>query len=218
MPDLATSHDTDRLVARLARDAGQPSGPVPQLLRRQLWGGAILGYAMALIVVLLIEGPRPDLPAALATPGIYFKWATMGLLALYGLRYAVQASLPGQAPPRAWLFAAAAALTILRIATDSSGQSWLGVHTYSFAVCVATIVAASLLPLALLIVIARHGASTSPARSGAACGLLAGALGAAAWAWACRNDAGLFLLVWYPVALSIVTALGAAIGRRLMRW
>jgi len=57
-----------------------------------------------------------------------------------------------------------------------------------------------------------------PIVAGLAAGLFAGALGAAAYAPACKNDGGLFVAIWYSAAILIVAALGAAIGRRALAW
>jgi hypothetical protein len=43
-------------------------------------------------------------------------------------------------------------------------------------------------------------------------------LGAAAYSLGCLSDAGLFVAIWYPAAILIMTGLGAAIGRRVLAW
>jgi hypothetical protein len=64
----------------------------------------------------------------------------------------------------------------------------------------------------------RTGASTRPTIAGATAGLLAGALGAAAYALACKNDGGLFVAIWYSASILIVAGLGAVFGRRALAW
>jgi len=75
-----------------------------------------------------------------------------------------------------------------------------------------TILAASLPPLVVLLCVMRAGAPTRPALAGAIAGMLSGALGAGAYALACKNDAGLFVALWYPLAILALAALGAALG------
>jgi hypothetical protein len=84
--------------------------------------------------------------------------------------------------------------------------------------CVLTIVAVSLPALLLLFVVVRTGASTQPVLAGTVTGLLAGALGALAYTIGCRNDGGLFVMIWYPLAIAIVAGIGAASGRRALAW
>jgi hypothetical protein len=94
----------------------------------------------------------------------------------------------------------------------------MGNSDVSVCQCVLTILMVSLLPLIVLLYAMRAGAPTRPAMAGAIAGILAGALGAGAYALACENDAGLFVALWYPLAISTTTLLGAAIGRRALAW
>jgi hypothetical protein len=93
------------------------------------------------------------------------------------------------------------------------GNSDISVHE-----CILTILGVSLPPLAILLGVMRIGASTRPALAGAIAGSLSGALGATAYALACKNDAGLFVAIWYPLAILVIAALGAAIGRHALAW
>ena len=49
-------------------------------------------------------------------------------------------------------------------------------------------------------------------------GLLAGGLGAAAYAADCPDDSPLFVMTWYPVGILALGALGAFAGSKLLRW
>jgi len=62
------------------------------------------------------------------------------------------------------------------------------------------------------------GAPTRPPLAGATAGLLAGALGAAAYVLTCKNDAGWFVAIWYTSAVLLVTVVGASLGRRALAW
>jgi len=64
----------------------------------------------------------------------------------------------------------------------------------------------------------RFGAPSRPGLAGTVAGLLAGAIGAALYATHCPDDSPLFVATWYGLGLAIVTAAGAAIGTRLLRW
>ena len=85
-------------------------------------------------------------------------------------------------------------------------------------VCMLSIPPLSLGPLAWLLFALRKGAVTAPARAGALAGLMAGGLGAAFYAAHCFDDSPLFVAVWYTLAVTFVTLLGAVLGKRLLRW
>jgi hypothetical protein len=76
----------------------------------------------------------------------------------------------------------------------------------------------SLAPLAALLWALRRGAPLNPLRAGAIAGLIAGGIGAAWYASHCPDDSPLFVAVWYTIGISIATAIGAALGSRLLRW
>jgi hypothetical protein len=64
----------------------------------------------------------------------------------------------------------------------------------------------------------KGAAPTRLAWSGAGAGLLAGALGTLVYALHCPEMAAPFLAVWYLLGMAIPTAVGAALGPRLLRW
>jgi hypothetical protein len=64
----------------------------------------------------------------------------------------------------------------------------------------------------------RTFAPTRPAWAGAVAGLVAGALGAFAYAFHCPEMAPPFLAVWYSLGMLIPAAAGALLGPRLLRW
>jgi hypothetical protein len=61
-------------------------------------------------------------------------------------------------------------------------------------------------------------APTRLALAGAAAGLLAGSAGALIYALHCPEMEAPFLAIWYLLGMLIPTAVGAAIGPRLLRW
>jgi hypothetical protein len=93
-----------------------------------------------------------------------------------------------------------------------------GLDNRSAAWCSADIGLLSLPALGLILAAMKKGAPTRPALAGAVAGLLAGSLTAAAHALACRNDQGLSVLLWYGLAIALLSGLGSLIGRRLLRW
>ena len=48
--------------------------------------------------------------------------------------------------------------------------------------------------------------------------MLSAAVGALAYTLACRNDGTAFVAIWYALACAIMAAIGAIVGRRVLRW
>ena len=65
---------------------------------------------------------------------------------------------------------------------------------------------------------AAAGRSTRQALAARSPALASGATAAAVFAIHCTEDSPLFYAVWYALAILIVTGLGAALGRRVLRW
>ena len=84
--------------------------------------------------------------------------------------------------------------------------------------CLTLVPVFGVLPLVLALWGLRHGAATRPALTGFLAGLLAGGLGAAAYAAVCPDDSPLFVMTWYPVGILALGALGAVAGQRVLRW
>ena len=49
-------------------------------------------------------------------------------------------------------------------------------------------------------------------------GLMAGAMGASVYAFACPEHAAAFMAVWYCLGILVSAALGAVTGPRFLRW
>jgi hypothetical protein len=147
-----------------------------------------------------------------------FKLASTILLACGGFIVTKRAMQP-DAPalhlaallPGVLLLAAGAAM-------DQSGLSILGASRISVPACVGAILMLSMPAFILVLGTLRTGAPIRPNIAGAAAGFLSGALGAAAYAFACKNDGELFVAVWYGAAILMMTGLGAVIGRRALAW
>jgi hypothetical protein len=64
----------------------------------------------------------------------------------------------------------------------------------------------------------RQGAPTNLTRTGAIAGLVAGALGATAYAFNCADDSLPFIAIWYGGSIALCTFIGARLGPKLLRW
>ncbi|WP_085641696.1 NrsF family protein [Thalassospira sp. MCCC 1A03138] len=209
---------TDLLINSLAKQAGQSVYPSPGRLGFMLALGSVTGTVVLFAAILLVLGARNDLSAALHEPATYFKLAAMLSLAVASLFMTCRAIAPDRKSASSILLVPTVAIIVLRAVTDQSGASWLGASEYAVISCVLTIIITAALPLAIIFGLLRLGAPIAPTRAGAIAGMLAGALAATAYTITCRNDSGLFLLIWYPFAIAIVSAFGAAVGRRILAW
>ncbi len=210
---------TDDLIARLAADRPVPRRPAGQSLAM----AAVMAVLCAAGAMLLTIGPRPDFAAALGTWRFDMKFVVMLTLAssaFFLLRRAVYPEGFDTAP--LWLILAAPALLAAAVIVELAvlpatawrpalmGSNWL--H------CLILVPVFGLLPLVLALWGIRQGAPTRPALTGFLAGLLAGGLGAAAYAANCPDDSPLFVMTWYPVGILALGALGAVAGSRLLRW
>lgn len=84
--------------------------------------------------------------------------------------------------------------------------------------CVLMVPLLSLLPLVAMLLALRHGAVTRPVTAGIVSGLAATGLGASLYALHCIDDSPLFVAAWYGLAAIIMMAMGAILGRLLLRW
>jgi hypothetical protein len=74
------------------------------------------------------------------------------------------------------------------------------------------------IPFILLVWALRLGAPTHLTQTGAMAGLVAGAVGAAAYAFHCPDDSLPFIALWYGAAIAGCAAVGALLGPRVLRW
>lgn len=212
-----TPEDTDRLIAELAKNAaGDTARPQPYL---PLSIAIALSFVLAIALAMTVFGSGSDVAAAFSKPWTYWKLLCMAMLALGALTTMRDLAHPGYAPPRFAIVLGAMLLMGLGALFDPSSVSLSGRTLISVPICLTAIVLQSL-PGVVLIMLGLRAATTTtrPTLTGAAAGLLSGAIGAIAYAFVCRNDGGLFVFVWYGIAVSIATVAGAALGRRMLAW
>jgi hypothetical protein len=85
-------------------------------------------------------------------------------------------------------------------------------------VCMTAVPLMSLPLLAASLYGLRHGAPARPALSGAIAGMMSAGLAATLYASHCTDDSPLFVATWYTIATALVTALGALIGSKVLRY
>lgn len=216
------SPNTEDLIRGLADEAGRTppaQGPFERLsFRLALPVSAAIAVLSAFAVVAFAIGPRPELIDMALTWAFQFKVMAMLLLA-GGAGFLVRnATVPGLStvPTRALL--PASLFLLVGLAFDPSGFPLTGAKALSIPTCMGAIVLASMPALLMVLAGMRRGAPTRPIRAGALAGLLAGSFGGLAYTIACINDGAAFVAIWYTLAIVIVSAIGAALGRRLLSW
>ncbi len=211
---------TDELIAALA----QGLEPVDRRAPARAFALAItVGVAAALALTRTPLASDLVLPAYRGEPMLWVKlvfgvalalsslWAA-ARLARPGVRLSVAGVLPFLPLAGVWLLAA----IVLAAAPPDQRAALIWGRTWS--TCPASIALLSLPTLIGALLALRKMAPTRPMWAGAAAGALAGGLGAAVYALQCPELAAPFIGVWYVLGIAIPVALGAALGRYLLRW
>lgn len=209
---------TDDLIELLAKDA-----KVRIRFGHVFLIALAIGLALSIGLLLSTYGIRDNMAEAIATPRVQFKLGLTLLLALTSTRLAFLVGKPGMSLRSAilsllWpllLLLAGIATELVVLPQGAWEPSLKGLH-WSF--CLVFVPALAVAPLAALLYSVRQGAPENPGLAGAVAGLSAGGIAAAIYAWHCPDDSPLFVATWYTIAISMVTATGFLLGRRLLRW
>jgi hypothetical protein len=209
---------TDELVALLARDDTRLAPPSRALLAALLPAGLVATLGLVLLV-----GLRPDLSEAFHNTRFNFKvllnaalWLTAAGMLLCLVRPA--ASSRGW---RAALWAVPAALVLaacVELQQVPRDQWWVVAWGSNATWCLRIIPALAIVPLLATLAALRSTAPSHPARAGAMAGLMSAGLAGTLYALHCPDDSPLFVGLWYVLASGIVTAAGALLGARWLRW
>lgn len=198
--------------------------PVDPARQDRLVARAALGaLVVATLVVMVLLGPRADMPGALATPGFLMKALFLAAVVATGLRGLLRAARAGGDKRQAllvallplaavWLAAAA------ELAGLPRGEWTRAILFHEWRLCVVAIPLLSLLPLGLLTLALRDAVPTELPYCGALLGLVSGGIGALAYATYCMNDTPAYLGVWYAAGIGLATLAGWLAGPRLLRW
>ena len=210
---------TDELIARLGASVRRPPPRVGWLLL----AAAVVGFAAAFAVMMAMWGPRRDMAAAMGSMHFWTKAGYSLALAAGGLLALERLGRPGERAPIGMTLAGVAVVAMLALAARElmilPRGAWMPVvKGHSWQVCSLRIVALSLPGFVATIWALRQMAPTRLRIAGAAAGLMAGGLGAAAYGVACNETAMTFLASWYSLGMLAWAAIGALIGPRLLRW
>lgn len=210
--------NTEQLVELLARDQTRATSPGSSLLRALLPAGLVAATAFVALV-----GLRPDLVQAFGSTWFNFKVLLNASLWLAATGMLLVMSRPGAAG-RGWKLALwgvpaalllAAGVELLRL---PSGQWWPVAWGTNATWCLRIIPTLAVLPLLATLAALRNAAPANPVRAGAMAGLMSAGLAGTLYALHCPDDSPLFVGLWYVLATGIVTAAGALLGARWLRW
>ncbi|SRR6266851_2134654 len=211
---------TDELINILGTNLDTVKGG--QLRDTFLIALAVGGIA-AICLMLAIFGVPTD-----AFGGEYFGLKivamafTLGLVAA-GTSFLVRAARPGE-PGRTPLIVAALLFVVMLSAGIaalilSHPTAWSGmVFGPQWAACLVCIPLFAIAPFASFVWALRKGAPTNLAWTGATIGMVAGALGAAVFAFHHPGGSIPFIVLWYGGPIVLCALVGAILGPRLLRW
>jgi hypothetical protein len=209
---------TDDLISALSADTVPRSPPPPRALMLATGAGLLLSLTLFLIVL----GVRPDIRAAFLSWRFDVKLVLVGLALVLALFDCIRVARPQTKSAASFasllvptLLVAAIGAELASIPSAEWSRRLIGTNALYCLVWIPTL---ALAPLAIGLWAMRHGAPASPAVAGAAVGRLAAAAAAGLYALHCFDDSPLFIATWYTLATVIVTAAGAVIGSRLLKW
>ena len=198
--------------------------PTPPGAARRRWTFALTSSATtAAALMLLWLGLEPALPRVATLPMFWVKLGLPLALCAGALLAVIRLARPGAALGAAPWFAAVpvlliwalAAVVLQRAAPEARsallfGQTWQVCPLYITSLAAPTFLAAWW---------ALRGLAPTRLRStGAAAGLLAGAVGALVYTFHCPELAAPFIAVWYVLGMCLPAVLGAVLGPSLLRW
>lgn len=198
--------------------------------RRWLREAAVLAALVGLEVALFLglQGVRPDLHLAMATPVFWWKsgsLAGIGLLAtiaaLVSLDPAVTTARRLGAVWRGLGLAVAVALALgwlLDAGMSNSSPLWQRLAWRDGIDCLVTVGLLATPIAAILTLLLRRGATVNPERTAIAAGLAAAGCAAFIFAFCCDHDDPLYVAVWYGVAVVGIAGLTRSVLPNLLRW
>ena len=211
--------ETEQLIRTLTADNPYRERPVGCVLALAL----LAAGPVSLVMFMMALGVRPDVMTAMHNPFFDLKFVITLALAISAIVVSLHLSRPeASLKGWGWLLLIPAGIIAAGIAGEMMMPQRLPMMTRlvgsNSRVCMTSIPLLSLPLLAGALVGLRHGAPARPALAGAMAGLISAGLAATVYASHCTDDSPLFVATWYPIATAMVTAAGALIGARVLRF
>jgi hypothetical protein len=210
--------ETEQLIRSLAADNPYRSRPVGFVLALALFAAAPVSLAMFVTEL----GIRPDVMTAMHNPFFGLKFVVTLALAVSAIAVSLHLSRPeASLKGWGWLLLIPAGIVAAGIAGEMMMPQRLPMMTRLIGsnsrICMTAIPLMSLPLLAGALIGLRHGAPARPALAGALAGLISAGLAATLYASHCTDDSPLFVATWYPIAIAMVTVVGAFLGAKVLR-
>jgi hypothetical protein len=212
--------NTADLIKAMVADNKTVAPPIS----RTVWLALAVGAALAAAHFYTLLSVRSDFAYAITNePRFIFKFVfTLGL-AIPALLLVQRLARPdGDAGWTMWLLVLPVVLLAAAVGIEMQAvppEHW---HVSAFGSmpgsCMKYIPLLSIAPFLAMFYALRHGAPSHPAAAGAAVGLLSAGIGAALYASFCVDDSPMFVAIWYVAGITVVVALGALLGSRVLRW
>ena len=211
--------ETEQLIRTLAADNPHRARPVGLILTLALLAAAPLSVAIFMMAL----GVRPDVMTAMHNPFFDLKFLITLALAVSAIVVSLHLSRPeASLKGWGWLLLIPVGIIAAGIGSEMMMPQRLPMMTRLIGsnsrICMTAIPLLSLPLLAGALMGLRHGAPARPALAGAIAGLISAGLAATLYAAHCTDDSPLFVATWYPIATAMVTAVGALIGARVLRF
>lgn len=192
-------------------------------LRRASWLCALAALALTALLVFLALGARPDLASAWLTPPVIAKallGASVASIALVLFQRSLRPGLkPGKSLPLVAIPIALVVAWALTTLAQVPAEQWSAlIFGRYWRACLVAVPLYALVPLVILLGLARRGAPVDGRLTGACAGLASAGLATVAYSLHCPDDTVPFLATWYTIAIAAVTGLGALAFPRLLRW
>lgn len=211
--------ETEQLIRTLAADNPHRARPVGLILMFALLAAAPLSVAIFMMAL----GVRPDVMTAMHNPFFDLKFVITLALAVSAIVVSLHLSRPeASLNGWGWLLLIPVGIIAAGIGSEMMMPQRLPMMTRLIGsnsrICMTAIPLLSLPLLAGALIGLRHGAPARPALAGAIAGLISAGLAATLYAAHCTDDSPLFVATWYPIATAMVTAVGALIGAKVLRF
>ena len=210
---------TEEFIRRLAANAPRVRRLANPAWRTTAWFMLSFAYASAVVYA---KGPRPDIYDRLAEPLFLVELLAALTTAMMAAAAAFCAGCPGRP-----LWERLAPFPFLAVWLASLGdgcwRDWLrfgpeGLSVQPDLICFPGIFITSVPPAILMFVMIRRGAPIAPITTTGLATLAATSIAAAALLLFHEQEASVMVLVWQFGSVLVLTALGALLGRRLLRW
>jgi hypothetical protein len=211
--------DTEQLIRTLAADNPHRTHSVGLVLALGLLAAAPVSFIMFMMAL----GVRPDVMTAMHNPFFDLKFVITLALAISAIAVSLHLSRPeASLKGWGWLLLIPVGIIAAGIGSEMMMPQRLPMMTrligHNSRVCMAAITLLSLPLLAGALIGLRHGAPARPAVAGGIAGMISAGLAATLYASHCTDDSPLFVATWYPIATAMVTAAGALIGARVLKF